>query len=230
MRELADLEQRARRAVGQHVDGGKLMQRPDPPDAKRVLVGELVGALERRPRGTEVPHALPAADDVQRLDRDFGRPAGEPGRLGRRERPVRQLLGLVQLTGREREPRGRRRRPGLPARDRRAARRWRWPPTGARRLASALSSGLVLAALIRTSACRRGSEPTASSRRDQVLGQQAELLVVTRQRERLGQRLVDLDVQHGVGVAGLGQQFARVAQDCDRAGQRALGVARGGRR
>ena len=73
------------------------MQRADPPDRELLALGDLGRPLERRARGSEIADALPAADDLERLERDFCGPAFKPSRLGAGERAPRERSASVQV-------------------------------------------------------------------------------------------------------------------------------------
>ena len=147
----------------QHVGGAELVQRGDPADREILAGGDLVRPLEGRACRVHVARPLRPPDDLQRIERDVGRPAVQAGRLGLPERPVSELASLAPCH--PRRPRSRRRlhRPGwtAPGSPRSSA-----MARAAARCSAAsagLSSDMVRAALTLISASRRGSIPAVFS-------------------------------------------------------------------
>ncbi len=219
--ELKRLRQLAERAELKHVQRAELVHSPDAPDAQVLFVGDLPDPLERCARKALVPRALPAADGLQRLEADIGRPAGHARRVGRSQRPAGQRLSQVQLTGGQGTARGN----GIdPAgqfdvvelvrhrRGRRQMARGHGQVVlrpGARRL----EPDQRLAARVRAG----GPQPP-----DEVISERCQVLGVPGHRQGAREDLVDLDREHRPGQLRLRQQFPRVIKGDDRASDGAV--------
>ena len=75
-------------------------------DGEVLVGGDLIGALERRSRRLHVARPLGPPDHLQRVEGDVGGPARQSGRLGLRQRSVRELAGLVDVACFDRAVRG----------------------------------------------------------------------------------------------------------------------------